>query len=156
MSNRYEHLIHNYSPVKSKAEGICAVAMQVSLEKITVALASFQSTALKTVLKERRSYGYWSPRRCDVYVAAHPSDSEATLTERLEVTALLWRNNISADMMYEFGSAEHENIVEQCLREGILSVPPAGSSWSTSDTVIAGLSSTLGRGPSVETSRLSK
>ena len=125
MSVRYEHLIHQFAPIKSKAEGICAIAVQISLEKIAIALASFQSAALKSVLKERRSYGYWSPRRCDVYVAAHPLDHEATLAERLEVTALLWRNNISADMMYESGGSEHESIVDQCYHEGILCVQPA-------------------------------
>ena len=85
-----------------------------------MALAAFQSASLKTVLKERRSYGYWSPRRCDVYVAAHPSDPDSTLIDRLEVTSWLWKNNISADMMYEFGSAEHDSIMEQCASEGIL------------------------------------
>ncbi len=93
--------------------------MQISLEKIAVALASFQSAALKTMLKERRSYGYWSPRRCDVYVVSH---QEGYLSDRLEITSLLWKNNISADMMYEFGmlTVEHENVIEQCSREGIL------------------------------------
>ena len=84
--------------------------MQIALEKIAVALASYQSTSLKTMLKERRSYGYWSPRRCDVYVVSH---QEGNLAERLEVTSLLWKYNISADMMYEFGmlDVEHENVV---------------------------------------------
>lgn len=115
----YDHIINRYSPVKTKEEGVCAVAVQIALEKITVALASFQSTSLKTMLKERRSYGYWSPRRCDVYVV---SQQEGSLADRLEVTSLLWKHNISADMMYEFAmlTAEHENVVEQCSREGIL------------------------------------
>jgi eukaryotic translation initiation factor 2-alpha kinase 4 len=46
------------------------------------------------------------------------------LSERLEVAALLWRHNISADVMYESGlpDSEHENHLELCHREGILCV----------------------------------
>ena len=95
--------------------------MQISLDKITQALASFQNASQSTILKERRSYGYWSPRRCDVYVVSH---QEGYLHDRVEVTAMLWQNGISADLMYEFGlqMPEHENVIEQCAREGILCV----------------------------------
>ena len=118
----YEHFINAFSPVKSRSDGIAAVGVQISLEKIAVALASFQSSSMKDSMRTGRSYGYWSPRRCDVYVAAHPSDLDGTLLERLEVSAFLWRNGISADMMYEFGGAEGENVIDQCSREGILCV----------------------------------
>jgi eukaryotic translation initiation factor 2-alpha kinase 4 len=114
--------VNGFSPVKSRSDDVCAVGIQISLDKIASALASFQSSSLKDSLKHHRSYGYWSPRRCDVYVAAHSSDLEGTLLERLEVTSFLWRNDISADMMYEYGGAEGENIVDQCSREGILYV----------------------------------
>ena len=116
---RYDHIISRYSPPKAKSDGIYAVAVQISLEKITLALASFQSTSQKTILKERKSYGYWSPRRCDVYVV---SQQAGYLMDRLELTAMLWKNGISADLMYEFGlkDSEHENVVDQCSREGIL------------------------------------
>jgi hypothetical protein len=44
------------------------------------------------------------------------------LSERLDVAALLWRHNISADVMYESSlpDGEHENYLELCHREGIL------------------------------------
>jgi len=46
------------------------------------------------------------------------------LSERLEVAALLWRHDISADVMYESSplDSEHENHFELCHREGILCV----------------------------------
>ncbi|EKM52933.1 uncharacterized protein PHACADRAFT_259100 [Phanerochaete carnosa HHB-10118-sp] len=118
IGGRYDKFVNRFSPVRSRTEGLSAVGVQISLEKITVALASYQSASQKS-LKERKSYGYWSPRRCDVYVVSHQSGH---LADRLEVTSLLWRNSISADMMYEFGlqTVEHENVVEQCSREGIL------------------------------------
>ena len=118
---RYDHIISRYASAKPKSDAVCAFAVQISLEKISMALASFQSVSQKTILKERKSYGYWSPRRCDVYVV---SQQEGYLIDRLELTSMLWKNGISADLMYEFGlkDAEHENVVDQCSREGILYV----------------------------------
>jgi translation initiation factor 2-alpha kinase 4 len=112
-------LITRYSPLKAKADSICAVGINIAVEKITSALASYQSVSLKTMVKETRSFGFWSPRRCDVYVVSyHPG----YLQERLEVVAYLWQHNIGADLMYESAlpDEEHENHAETCLREGIL------------------------------------
>ena len=109
--------------MKQKAEPICAVGIQIGVEKITAALAQYQSSAIKTLVKEDRSFGFWSPRRCDVYVVSyHPG----YLQERLEVVAYLWQNKISADLMYEAGlpDTEHENHLDICAREGILYVFP--------------------------------
>ncbi|KAL1938729.1 hypothetical protein VTO73DRAFT_11332 [Trametes versicolor] len=117
---RYDHVIRRYSPPKPKAELSCAVAVQIYLDKITVALAAYQNASLRTLLKEQKSFGYWSPRRCDVYVVSY---QPGYLTERLEIAATLWKHNISADVMYEAslrGLGESENHVEQCSREGIL------------------------------------
>lgn len=116
---RYDNLISRFSAPRPKVEAICAVGVQISLEKITAALAAFQSASVKTLLKEQRSYGYWSPRRCDVYIITHQA---GYLADRLEVAALLWQHNISADVIYESGlrDAERENHVDQCSREGIL------------------------------------
>jgi translation initiation factor 2-alpha kinase 4 len=79
----------------------------------------YQSSSVKTLIKEQRSFGFWSPRRCDVYVVSY---NPGYLQDRLETTALLWRYNISADIMYESGLGEHENYVDICAREGILYV----------------------------------
>jgi eukaryotic translation initiation factor 2-alpha kinase 4 len=101
------------------------MGMQINIKRITVALASFQSSSVKALVKEERSFGYWSPRRCDVYVVSyHPG----YLQERLEVVSYLWQHNINADLMYESGlpDNDHENHVEMCLREGILYVYSAG------------------------------
>ena len=114
----YDNLITRYSPLKQKSE-ICAMGLQIAVEKITMALASFQGASVKTLVKEGRSFGFWSPRRCDVYVVSyHPG----YLQDRLEVVAYLWQHNISADIMYESGlpEADHESHVDLCEREGIL------------------------------------
>ena len=117
--DRYDNVISQFSPPKPKSESVCAVAVQISLEKILVALAAFQAQSVKTLLKEQRSFGFWSPRRCDVYVISY---EPGQLGERLEVASLLWQHNISTDVMYESGlpNGEHENHFELCNREGIL------------------------------------
>ncbi|PCH37122.1 Serine/threonine-protein kinase [Wolfiporia cocos MD-104 SS10] len=116
---RYDHVISRLSPPKPKADAICAVALQVALDKITLALAAFQSASVKTLLKEHRSFGYWSPRRCDVYVVSY---QPGYLSDRLEVASLLWKNGISADVMYESSVSDddREGHVDVCYREGIL------------------------------------
>ncbi|KAI5997184.1 hypothetical protein EDC04DRAFT_1150636 [Pisolithus marmoratus] len=67
-AGRYDSLIKQYAALKSKSKQICAVAVQVALEKITVALATYQSTSVQALVKEQLPFGVWSPRRCDVYV----------------------------------------------------------------------------------------
>lgn len=97
-----------------------AVCIQIALERITSAIATFQSNFMSNSL---RSYDYWNARRCDVYIA---SFQPGYLNIRLEVAALLWRNGIRADLMYETGVSDPnmtmEALVELCYNEGILSV----------------------------------
>ena len=97
------------------------MGLQIAVEKITIALASYQSSSVKALVKEERSFGYWSPRRCDVYVVSY---HRGHLQDRLEVVSYLWEHNISADLMYESGlpDADSENHLDMCAREGILCV----------------------------------
>lgn len=71
--------------------------------------------------RDQKSYGYWSARRCDVYVV---SFAPGHIAERLEVVSLLWQHGISADLMYETAVQEKnfEALTEQCSEEGILYV----------------------------------
>jgi translation initiation factor 2-alpha kinase 4 len=116
---RYDSLITRFSQLKPKPEPICALGIQIAVEKITAALVAYQSASLKTLVKEERSFGFWSPRRCDVYVVSYQS---GYLQDRLDVVSFLWQHNISADLMYESGLPEgdHESHLDICAREGIL------------------------------------
>lgn len=98
---------------------LCAMALQVALERILVQLALFQSSYVKNLIKEGRSFGYWSPRRCDVYVVSY---HKGYLQDRMEVVANLWKHGISADLMYEssIGDVEVERLESICEREGVL------------------------------------
>ncbi|KAG7440064.1 Serine/threonine-protein kinase [Guyanagaster necrorhizus] len=115
---RYDNLITKFSPPKPTAESIYAVGLQIAIDKITAAVASFQSSSAKSLLKEAKSFGYWSPRRCDVYVISyHPG----YLQDRLGLASYLWRHNISADIMYESAITNVEtSVTDTCKREGIL------------------------------------
>jgi len=119
-AGRYGNLIQQLAPPKAfKPPRMFAYGLQIAVEKILAGLASFQSSSVKSLVKEARSFGFWSPRRCDVYVVSY---QPGYLQERLEVVSWLWRNNISADLMYESGVQEidQEGYVEMCAREGIL------------------------------------
>ncbi|KAJ6497813.1 kinase-like domain-containing protein [Mycena sanguinolenta] len=116
---RYDGLIAEQATPGQKLEPTCAMGLQIAIEKITVALAAYQVSSVRTLVKQERSFGFWSPRRCDVYVVSfHPG----YLQDRLEVASFLWQHNISADLMYESSipDAEHESYVDICCREGVL------------------------------------
>lgn len=115
----FDGLIRDQATPGQKLETICATGLQIAVEKITVALAAYQVSSVRTLVKQERSFGFWSPRRCDVYVVSfHPG----YLQDRLEVVSFLWQHNISADLMYESSipDAEHESYVDICSREGVL------------------------------------
>jgi len=116
---RYDALIADQATPGQKLEPICATGLQIAVEKITMALAAYQVSSVRTLVKQERSFGFWSPRRCDVYVVSfHPG----YLQDRLEVVSFLWQHNISADLMYESSipDTEHESYVDICCREGVL------------------------------------
>jgi translation initiation factor 2-alpha kinase 4 len=115
-------VIARHSPtLRQKGDNLCAIGIQIALEKILAQLALFQSNYVKNLIKEERSFGYWSPRRCDVYVVSYHT---GYLQDRLEVVSYLWQHNISADIMYEsaISDIEHERLESVCEREGILYV----------------------------------
>ncbi|KAG8885633.1 hypothetical protein FRB98_001726 [Tulasnella sp. 332] len=116
---RYDHLITKFSG--SSIKSMRAVGLQISLSNFTSSLAESLSLSVPRLMKESKSFGYWSPRRCDVYVV---STSLGKLAERIELVTLLWKNGISADLQYESaienGSSEPGSYFDTCIREGIL------------------------------------
>jgi translation initiation factor 2-alpha kinase 4 len=58
------------------------------MEKIAVALTSFQSSSVKALAKEEHSFGFWSPRRCDIYVVSY---RPGYLQDRLDAVAYLYQ-----------------------------------------------------------------
>jgi translation initiation factor 2-alpha kinase 4 len=100
------------------APPVCATGVQISVDKIAAMLAQYNGASQRALVKEQRSFGYWTPRRCDVYVVSYRSGS---MHDRLELAALLWQHGVSADVLYESSVLDsQENDLESCLREGIL------------------------------------
>ncbi|RPD79604.1 Serine/threonine-protein kinase [Lentinus tigrinus ALCF2SS1-7] len=132
VGGRYDHVIRRFTTPSAKPIPKVAMALQIYIEKITATLAPYQNRYLESQenLKEQKSFGYWCPRRCDVYVVSY---QPGFLAERLEIAAMLWKHNISADVMYEavFEDEETEEYLDLCKTEGILflvhSKPRAGS-----------------------------
>jgi len=54
----YDYLISRFSPAKQKLDAVCAVGLQISVAKITAVLGVFQSTSVKALIKEERSFGF--------------------------------------------------------------------------------------------------
>lgn len=117
---RYDQLLASYWPPTTPppAAPLRATGVQIAVDKITAALAAHQRASIKHLIKDRRTFGLWSPRRCDVYVCDYQSGH---LAQRLEIAATLWQNDISADIMYEAAVDESEEVtIAKCQNEGIL------------------------------------
>ncbi|KAG9101505.1 hypothetical protein FRC06_002969, partial [Ceratobasidium sp. 370] len=114
---RYDPLITKFT-VPDRRTPIRATAVQISVDRIASGLADYLSSSVKSLVKEERSFGYWSPSRCDVYVA---SFQQGLLHERVELTKELWNHHIRTDLMYEEATQQSgEEHVRTCKREGIL------------------------------------
>lgn len=100
---------------------IRAVVLQISVERIAASVLTYHRTS-QAIPREPKTFGYWSPRRCDVYVV---SFNPGHFNDRLEVAGLLWKNGISADVMYESGITGNEDQIALCDDEGVLFVSNA-------------------------------
>ena len=96
--------------------------MQIAVEPIVTGLAENLAGTVPRLIKDGRSFGFWSPSRCDVYIV---SFQNGLLTDRLETASLLWQNGIRADVMYESAienTSDPMAYVNMCALEGILYV----------------------------------
>lgn len=126
---RYDNLVEHFRLTSSSIQpAINLVGMQVSLERIALIVGKHESTEGKRLIsldaESQRSFG-WTPRRCDVYVG---SFGAGLMEDRVEIVGELWGMGLSADLMYEDGvGMSVENVMAECLAQGILYVPAASS-----------------------------
>ena len=106
--------------------------LQISVERIAASVLTYHRTS-QAIPREPKTFGYWSPRRCDVYVV---SFNPGHFNDRLEVAGLLWKNGISADVMYESGLTGNEDQMALCDDEGVLFVPGAFLSASGTELCV--------------------
>jgi eukaryotic translation initiation factor 2-alpha kinase 4 len=117
--HRYDGLLNHFYTPDQVVGPIRAMVLQISVDRIAASVVAFQRASAHTFLREPRSFGFWSPRRCDVYIVSY---TPGYLNDRLEVAALLWKNGISADVMYEAAITQvgQEDHLDVCDAEGIL------------------------------------
>ncbi|CAG8465302.1 15816_t:CDS:10 [Cetraspora pellucida] len=123
---RYDSLIQKFRhPIASgtsvNRQQILAVGVNIAVQKIVVALETYQIAISKMIqkkkLEEERSFGFWAPKKCDVYVA---SFGKIMLQERLDLVHELWAHNIKADFMYEEPvDLTPEILASSCREKGI-------------------------------------
>lgn len=51
-----------------KSDSVRAFGLQMDVERIAMHLADHQSMSVGDLIREKRSFGAFSPRRCDVYI----------------------------------------------------------------------------------------
>ena len=92
----------------------------VSSSRIAYHVGRYESAVSKRMMSKEaeteRSFGYWSPSRCDVYVA---SFGPRQLESRLDICGELWRAGISADLQYD-DDRTLEDVVLDCQAQNIL------------------------------------
>ncbi|CAJ0865463.1 15178_t:CDS:10 [Entrophospora sp. SA101] len=119
LSGESDSIITN-NPSRSR-QNTYAVGVNIALQKIVIALETYQSTLCKTIqskkAEEDKSLGYWALKKCDVYVA---SFGKILIHERLELVRELWAHNIKTDFMYEEPEdLTPEILASSCKNQGI-------------------------------------
>ncbi len=121
---RYDSLLKHFRGPKGTSgpsRDLHAAGMSIAIDRLAYHVGKYES-AISTRLLTRdveseRSFGLWSPARCDVYVASFGIDQ---MSMRLEVVGELWKAQISADLQYD--DLPMENIMADCLQQNILFV----------------------------------
>ncbi|PWY99241.1 Serine/threonine-protein kinase [Testicularia cyperi] len=118
---RYDALLKHFaSPTSTASSSLHGVGVQLAVGKLTLGLSKHQEVQIPKLLsraEDERSFGLFTPRRCDVYVASTPG----LLKTRMEICRELWAHNIAADLQYEHATYDTpEAAAATCRAEGIL------------------------------------
>ncbi|GAC92821.1 hypothetical protein PHSY_000377 [Pseudozyma hubeiensis SY62] len=118
---RYDGLLKHFAnPSAASSAPLHGVGVQLAVGKLTLGLSKYQEVQVPKLLsraEEERSFGLYTPRRCDVYVASTPG----LLETRMEICRELWAHNIAADLQYEHATYDTpEAAAATCRAEGIL------------------------------------
>ncbi|KAF9429846.1 hypothetical protein BGZ94_009242 [Podila epigama] len=132
---RYDSLIQQFRHpvIGGPHRKVYAVGVNIAMQKIIMAISQYQEEHFRRFVAnnksrlgggggqstndEEKSFGYWAPKRCDVYVA---SFGKVLLQERLELVRELWSHGIKADYMLEDGTdLTPEMLATTCKHQGI-------------------------------------
>lgn len=65
---RYDHLMRKFVDPAVEVDAVQAFGLQIDVDRIAMHLAAHQSISVGNLIREKRSFGVFSPRRCDVYI----------------------------------------------------------------------------------------
>ncbi|KAJ9116453.1 hypothetical protein QFC22_004895 [Naganishia vaughanmartiniae] len=110
---RYDYLLKHFSmPTQRHARGeIHGVGLSLAIDNLSMRIMRIESTIVQKLLRDPKipdkSFGLWSPSRCDIYVATFDRERRdrdlvrAQLDLRLELVGELWRAGLNADLQYD-------------------------------------------------------
>ncbi|KDN44887.1 Serine/threonine-protein kinase [Tilletiaria anomala UBC 951] len=122
---RYDYLLKRFANpgASSSSPPPHGVGVQIAVGKVALALSRYQELQVPHLMskaaEEERSLGWWTPRRCDVYVVGGQAGA---LEAVMDVCRELWSFGICAD--FESGTLDvpPERLAAACKAEGILLV----------------------------------
>ncbi|KAK0555682.1 eukaryotic translation initiation factor 2-alpha kinase [Tilletia horrida] len=117
---RYDWLIQHVANPASNVTLPHGVGVQISADVIALSLGQYQKRNLEKMIsrpvEEERSFGLYTPRRADVYVASGENMADA----KIEIVRMLWAHGISADLAYDDMLNESAEVMAStCRSEGI-------------------------------------
>ncbi|EAL17471.1 hypothetical protein CNBM1630 [Cryptococcus deneoformans B-3501A] len=130
---RYDSLLEHFKqPVMhSQSRRVFGVGMSIAVDQLARIVSRYESSLSRRLMEkpneDERSFGYWSPARCDVYVASFP---QVDLAHRLQIIGELWRAGIRADFQYDDGRSLEE-VTQECQDQNILYLVIPKASRST-------------------------
>ncbi|WWC65005.1 uncharacterized protein I303_107619 [Kwoniella dejecticola CBS 10117] len=119
---RYDSLLEHFKQpaMHSQSRRVFGVGMTIAVDQLARIVSKYESSLSRRLMEkpneDERSFGYWSPARCDVYVAAFP---HVDLSVRLSVIGELWRAGIRADLQYD-DERSVEDVALECQEQNIL------------------------------------
>ncbi|KAF9400248.1 hypothetical protein BGX21_004672 [Mortierella sp. AD011] len=135
---RYDSLIQHFRHpvIGGPHRKVFAVGVNLAMQKFVTAISQYQSEHFRyfmtsnksnrghggpggnsSIHDEEKSFGFWAPKKCDVFVA---SFGKVLLQERLELVKELWTHGIRADYMLEDGTdLTPETLVTTCKHQCI-------------------------------------
>nr|ODN99778.1 PEK/GCN2 protein kinase [Cryptococcus depauperatus CBS 7855] len=119
---RYDSLLEHFrQPVtQSQSQRVFGVGMSIAVDHLARVVSRYESSLSRRLMEkpneDERSFGHWSPARCDVYVAAFP---QVDISVRLQIIGELWRAGIRADFQYD-DDRNVEEVTQECQDQNIL------------------------------------
>ncbi|KIY32862.1 PEK/GCN2 protein kinase [Cryptococcus gattii E566] len=130
---RYDSLLEHFKQpaMHSQSRRVFGVGMSIAVDQLARIVSRYESSLSRRLMEkpneDERSFGYWSPARCDVYVASFP---QVDLAHRLQIIGELWRAGIRADFQYDDGRSLEE-VTQECQDQNILYLVIPKASRST-------------------------